>query len=199
MGVTLPSNVELAQWLKEYGEKGDDRAFADLSHALWPRLLSRALKTLGDFGEAEEAAQEALFCLARAARSGRWKADGRSVTAYALAICARKARRKQERFLRRALPGPLCDELRSPGPSPEEKAIGKELSRKVRAWWERLAPRDQSILRSWLQDGMRLQEQSQRLGIPLSTLGRLRQNLAAGLRRLINEHRSTQDTGGTKG
>lgn len=199
MGVTLPSNVELAQRLKEYGEDGNDRAFADVCHGLWPGLLSRALKVLGDFGEAEEAAQEALFCLARAARSGRWKADGRSVTAYALAICARKARRRQERFLRRTLPGPLCEELRSPGPGPEEKAIGKELSQKVRAWWERLGPRDQGILRTWLQDGMTLSEQSQRLGIPLATLGRLRQKLAGDLRRLINEHRSTQDTGGTEG
>ncbi len=81
--------------------RGDPRAWDPLVLALGPRMHAAACRILGDIHDADDACQEAVFALGRAAASFRGE-DEPALGRWAVAIACRSALLHARRQLRRA-------------------------------------------------------------------------------------------------
>jgi RNA polymerase sigma-70 factor (ECF subfamily) len=84
-------------------QAGDDEAFRRLAEELWPRLYRLAYRFLGDAGEAEDVAQEAL--LRAWARLSAFRGESQFST-WVLAIGLNMARNRRRRKIPLLLPAP---------------------------------------------------------------------------------------------
>ncbi len=109
--------------LWKQAQAGDDDAFQRLAMEVWPRLYRLAYRFLGDAGEAEDVAQEAL--LLAWARLSAFRGESQFST-WVLAIGLNVARNSRRRKSLRLLLAPEPPALPDSRPSPEDTALERE-------------------------------------------------------------------------
>ena len=135
-----------------------DEAFRALAAAHGPRLLRTATRILGDRGEAEDAAQDALLVLHR--HRGRVAAD--RVGAWLDRVVANAAIDR----LRRRCPLPVAQVPDAPAEDPAlDREAAAEERRRLRAAVAELPPRQREVVRLRLTEQRTFREIQAQLGI----------------------------------
>lgn len=129
---------------------GDRAAFDPVYAALWPITEAFCRRTLGAGADAEDAAQQALLKVFDRASTFDPRADALT---WALTIAAWECRTVRRRHGRaRQTPSEEAESVASPGPTPEEEAIARDLED---AAWEilgTLSDADRATLRATMLD-----------------------------------------------
>lgn len=173
------SDADLARALAA----GDDWALGQTWERLAPMVLTLSERYLGSRFEAEDIAQEVFYRLFRKASLLRDPRRLRSfVYAFAMhALHIELRRRKRRAWLSFEEPETIAD-MRSVVPDPE----ARDLLEKVHTLLGRLKPRDRSVFMLKRVDSMTLEEISQLLNIPLSTVKRSMTQSALKVNRWID-------------
>jgi RNA polymerase sigma-70 factor (ECF subfamily) len=151
--------------LWEMARAGDDDAFRALADDLWPVVYRVAYRYLGDAGEAEDVAQEALT--QAWARLHTFRGQSRFST-WVLAIAlnlARSAARKPRPRLAAELETP-----RETGPSAEDAFFAREEAARLEQALMALPPLWRAAIECVAVQGLSYSEAAKVLSVPVSTL-----------------------------
>ena len=159
--------------------QGDHDAFGDLYKRYARAVLGLALRRLGDRGRAEDAVQEALASIWRAARS--YRRDRGPVAPWLYAVARNSI---ADRGRARIEPPAEPADTPSDWPGPPDRAEQSWVSWRVHRALEELPERERSVLELAYWSGLSQSEIADFLGIPLGTV---KTRTRSGLRRLAEE------------
>lgn len=169
--------------------RGDQAAFVALVEHYQPAVVNLCARMLGDWADAEEAAQETF--LRAFDRLGSFD-PARPFKPWLFSIashhCIDRLRRRRWRWLSLESDDlPPHPALRAPGPGPEEAAWRRQQAEAVQALLNELAPRDRRLVELYYWQDLSCAEIARRTGstVPAvkSRLHRARAALAARLAR----------------
>ncbi len=175
MGAAI-SALESDGILIERTGRGDRDAFEELYRRFARPVLAMARRQLGDYGRAEEAAQETFTAVWRSARSYRRERGSGSAWLYAVARHAIIDRARQ-----RVEPAVEVPEQVAADSGPDEVAELSWLTWRVHAALERLPERERVVLELAYWSGLSQTEIASYLDVPLGTV---KTRTRAGLARL---------------
>jgi RNA polymerase sigma-70 factor (ECF subfamily) len=144
---------------------GDRDAFTELYRRFARPVLAMALRSLGDNGRAEEAAQETFAAVWRSARSYRAERGSASAWLYAVARHAIIDRARQRREHVAEIP----DEP-SAAAGPDEQAEESWLAWRVHSALEQLPERERVVIELAYWSGLSQAEIASYLDVPLGTV-----------------------------
>jgi RNA polymerase sigma-70 factor (ECF subfamily) len=144
---------------------GDRDAFTELYRRFARPVLAMALRSLGDNGRAEEAAQETFAAVWRSARSYRAERGSASAWLYAVARHAIIDRARQRREQVADVP-----EEASAAAGPAEQAEESWLAWRVHSALEQLPERERAVIELAYWSGLSQAEIASYLDVPLGTV-----------------------------
>jgi RNA polymerase sigma factor (sigma-70 family) len=153
---------------------GDRAAFDPVYAALWPAISAFCSRMLGVHADAEDAAQQTLLKVFD--RTSTFDPNRDALT-WALAIAAWECRTLRRRAVRaREVSGEEGDSLPSEAPSPEDRAIARDLEAALEVVLGTLSAQDRSTLHATLM------ERSCDPAVPAATFRKRRERAFARLR-----------------
>jgi RNA polymerase sigma-70 factor (ECF subfamily) len=170
------ATIESDARLIERTGRGDRAAFDELYRRFARPVLAMALRQLGDYGRAEDAAQETFAAVWRSARSYRSERGTASAWLFTVARNAIIDRARQ----RPEPPAEAVDEA-SKDAGPAEHAELSWLTWRVHSSLERLPERERAVLELAYWSGLSQTEIASYLNVPLGTV---KTRTRAGLARL---------------
>jgi RNA polymerase sigma-70 factor (ECF subfamily) len=176
MAVLAVAMTESDARLIERTGRGDHAAFEELYRRFARPVLALALRQLGDFGRAEDAAQETFAAVWRSARSYRTERGSASAWLYTVARNAIIDKARQR-------PDPVGEPAGEPSDEtgPAEHVELSWLAWRVHSALERLPERERVVLELAYWSGLSQSEIASYLNVPLGTV---KTRTRAGLGRL---------------
>ena len=170
------ATIESDARLIERTGRGDRAAFDELYRRFARPVLAMALRHLGDYGRAEDAAQETFAAIWRSARSYRSERGTASAWLFTVARNAIIDRARQR-------PEPVAEAVETPAneATPAEHAELAWLTWRVHAAVERLPERERVVLELAYWSDLSQSEIASYLNVPLGTV---KTRTRAGLARL---------------
>jgi RNA polymerase sigma-70 factor (ECF subfamily) len=158
----------------------DEEAFAELYDRFSRAVYTLCVRTLGDRGRAEDAAQEAFASIWRSA--GTFDRRRGSAAAWIFAV----ARNAATDSARRRVPTPVDSgpETADPAPLPDERAVASAEAFRVHAALGVLGDREREVIELAYFSGLSQSEIAERLKTPLGTV---KTRTRSALRRLATE------------
>ena len=179
------ATIESDANLIERTAQGDRAAFDELYRRFARPVLAMALRQLGDYGRAEDAAQEPFAAIWRSARSYRPERGTPSAWLFTVARNAiiDRARQRVE---------PAVEAVDSPADEagPAERAELSWLTWRVHSALERLPERERVVLELAYWSGLSQSEIASYLNVPLGTVKTRTRAGLARLAALLDEVRS---------
>ena len=179
------ATIESDANLIERTAQGDRAAFDELYRRFARPVLAMALRQLGDYGRAEDAAQETFAAIWRSARSYRPERGTPSAWLFTVARNAiiDRARQRVE---------PAVEAVDSPADEagPAERAELSWLTWRVHSALERLPERERVVLELAYWSGLSQSEIASYLNVPLGTVKTRTRAGLARLAALLDEVRS---------